>query len=140
MGTLTYGNSGLVVEFDDRILAHLQIVIGAKLRRGEAFFFTWKGDATTAGTHASVWIEKSIPLYFLFSETSSALINRQWLESLTVSANSAQGLVLLDEPEAPPVVAAGPSGLARGTKAPPRNSAGASADSGKRGALTSSVR
>ena len=39
MGTLTY-DSKLAVSFDDRILAHLQVVIGNKLRRGEPFFFT----------------------------------------------------------------------------------------------------
>ena len=33
MGKLTYDHS-LSVDFDDRTLAHLQIVIGMKLRRG----------------------------------------------------------------------------------------------------------
>ena len=40
MGTMTY-DSKLVATFDDRVLAHLQVVIWAKLRRGESFSFTW---------------------------------------------------------------------------------------------------
>ena len=40
MGTLTY-DSKLSASFDDRVLAHLQIVIWAKIRRGEPFSFTW---------------------------------------------------------------------------------------------------
>ena len=36
MGKLTY-DSTLTVDFDDRVLAHLQLVIGAKLRRAESF-------------------------------------------------------------------------------------------------------
>jgi hypothetical protein len=38
VGKLTY-DSTLVVDFEDRTLAHLHLVVGAKLRRGEAFFF-----------------------------------------------------------------------------------------------------
>ena len=34
MGKLTY-DSTMTVDFDDRVLAHLQLVIGAKLRRAE---------------------------------------------------------------------------------------------------------
>ncbi len=34
MGTLTYG-TGLCFDFDDRTLAHLQVVMGLKLRRRE---------------------------------------------------------------------------------------------------------
>ena len=33
LGTLVYGPTETEVEFDDRALAHLQLVIGAKLRR-----------------------------------------------------------------------------------------------------------
>ena len=43
MGKLTY-DSTLTVDFDDRVLAHLQLVIGAKLRRAESFYFSWRDD------------------------------------------------------------------------------------------------
>jgi hypothetical protein len=40
MGSLLYGNSGTAVEFEDRALIHLQIVITNKLRRRESFLFS----------------------------------------------------------------------------------------------------
>jgi hypothetical protein len=43
MGKLAYDRS-LTIDFDDRTLAHLQIVIGMKMRRGESFYFSWKDD------------------------------------------------------------------------------------------------
>ncbi|MCU1403778.1 MAG: ATP-dependent ligase, partial [Glaciihabitans sp.] len=102
-------------------LAHLQVVIGAKLRRSESFFFTWKKDAVGDGQRGSIWLEKSIPLYFEFDGTPVTSINRQWLEKLTISANSAQGMTLLEEPieeSAPPVTP--PAAQARTTRAEPR--------------------
>ena len=43
MGKFIY-DSMVKVDFEGRLLAHLQLVIGAKLRRGESFHFTWKDD------------------------------------------------------------------------------------------------
>jgi hypothetical protein len=63
MGTLFYGER-TDISFEDRTLFHLQIVIGAKLRRGEAFFFTWKEDVATGSGRGSIWIQRSIPLVF----------------------------------------------------------------------------
>jgi hypothetical protein len=80
MGKLLYGDSEIEIEFDDRALTHIQIVIGAKLRRGESFFFSWKDDLSVGAGRSSVWLDKSIPLYFKFS------------------ANSGQGLVFTTEP------------------------------------------
>jgi hypothetical protein len=39
MGKLTYGSTN-TVEFDDRLLTHLQIVIGMKIRNGQSFYFS----------------------------------------------------------------------------------------------------
>jgi hypothetical protein len=47
MGRLTY-DSHFSVDFDDRTLAHLQLVIVAKLRRNEAFFLSWRDDPQRA--------------------------------------------------------------------------------------------
>jgi hypothetical protein len=93
-----YGDSGLEVEFDDRVLAHLQVVIGAKLRRHEGFFFSWRDDPAVGDGRSSIWLETSIPLYFRFSSPERHQINREWLEQLTVSANNAQGMFLTPEP------------------------------------------
>lgn len=98
MAKLLYGESGLEIEFDDRVLAHIHIVISAKLRRQEGFFFSWKDDPTVGNGRSSIWIEKSIPLYFVFSTPTQHVINKEWLNQLSVSANQTQGLYLSDEP------------------------------------------
>lgn len=100
MGKILYGDSGVEIGFEDRALAHLQIVIGAKLRRKESFFFSWKDDLTVGDGRSSVWLDCGIPLFFKYYGSRPPMINRQWVEVLTVSSNSGQGLVFSEEPAA----------------------------------------
>jgi hypothetical protein len=95
---LLYGSSRLEVEFDDRVLAHLQLVISAKLRRSEGFFFSWRDDPALGDGRSSIWLETSIPLFFRYSTRERHELNRAWLEELTQSANSSAGLTLSTEP------------------------------------------
>src|ERR1700742_4180855 len=98
MGKFIYGIPSVEVELDDRLLAHLKTVITAKLRRNEGFTFTWAntdGDAT----HSSVWLGEGIPFSFEIGGVSAPPLNRQWLEDLTRSANSAGGLKVTPEPQ-----------------------------------------
>lgn len=98
MGKLVYGNSDLKIVIDDRVLAHLQIVIVAKLRRNEAFLLNWTNEPAVGDGRSSVWLHQAIPLYFVFDSAETPPINRQWLETLTVAASSAGGLRLVEEP------------------------------------------
>ena len=98
MGKILYGDSGVEIVFDDRDMAHLQLVIGAKLRRRESFFFSWKDDPNVGDGRSSIWIDAAIPLYFKYYGSKQPTINREWLELLTLSANSAQGMQFMDEP------------------------------------------
>jgi hypothetical protein len=100
MGKILYGDSGIEVIFDDRAMAHLQLVIGAKLRRNESFFFSWKDDPSAGDGRSSIWLDASIPLYFRYSQSKPVVINRDWLEVLTLSANSTAGLLFTSEPSA----------------------------------------
>ncbi|MFF2053716.1 ATP-dependent DNA ligase [Leifsonia sp. NPDC058194] len=96
MGTLIYAGSREIA-FDDRTLAHLQIAIGLKLRRQEGFFFAWEDGVDGGGGRGAVWIDHSIPLLFRYESVQAPKISREWLEELTASSNSSQGLVLADE-------------------------------------------
>jgi len=98
MGSLTYDR--VTVEFDDRILAHLQIVIVQKLRRGESFLLSWRNAAEAGNGRSSAWLHPAIPLYFKFSGGQPPSINPLWLAQLTRSANSSQGLVATGEEHA----------------------------------------
>ncbi|CAD5992016.1 ATP-dependent DNA ligase [Agreia sp. COWG] len=101
MGKILYSDSDIIIEFDDRALTHLQIVIGAKLRRRESFFFSWRDHEAVGNGPSSIWMDSAIPLYFKFSGGKMPTINREWVKILTDSANSGQGLIYSDEPGVP---------------------------------------
>ena len=96
MGTLNY-DSTITVELDDRTLAHLQLVIWSKLRRGEHFAFTWIAE-TGESRRTSVWCAPNIPMVFQYDEPDAAELNPRWMELLMKSANSGAGLRLVPEP------------------------------------------
>ncbi|BDZ47421.1 ATP-dependent DNA ligase [Naasia aerilata] len=97
MGKLTY-DSTLVVDFDDRVLAHLQIVIGAKLRRNESFYFSWRDDAAVGDGRSVIWLHPSIPVFYKYHGGRVPGINRSWIEELMATANSSGGLRIVPEP------------------------------------------
>ena len=101
MGILTY-DSKLSATFDDRVLAHLQVVIWAKVRRGESFSFTWSESAANGSGRKSIWISPNIPLAFEYFGSKQPMLNNRWVQALTKSANSAAGLQLVPEPDPEP--------------------------------------
>jgi hypothetical protein len=74
------------------------VVIGAKLRRHEGFFFSWRDDPALGDGRSSIWLETAIPLYFRFSSPERHQLNREWIEQLSHSASQTQGLFLTPEP------------------------------------------
>lgn len=97
MGKFTY--DGIVkVDFDDRLLAHLQTVIGAKLRRGESFHFTWKDDTSIGDGRTTVWIHPRVSLVYKFYGSRRPALNARWVEALMFNANSVTGLYVVPEP------------------------------------------
>ena len=100
MGKLAYDRS-LTIDFDDRTLAHLQIVIGMKMRRGESFYFSWKDDQRVGDGRTTIWLHPAIPLVFKYYGGRLPSVNRGWLLLLEQSSNSKGGLQILDEPSTP---------------------------------------
>jgi hypothetical protein len=111
MGSLTI--DGIVVQFEDRVLTHLQIVIVQKLRKGESFLMSWRDADAVGDGRSSAWIHPSLSLYFKFSGSRVPAINRDWLASLMASANGSQGLIVTSEEnfanQPPPVSATNPA-------------------------------
>ena len=93
MGQLWYGTPPAVFEFDDRTLAHLELVTIAKLRRNEHFAFSI--DGAKAG-RTTIWIGTNSTIQFHF-DVSDHEISRRWLEDLMDSANSTGGLRVVPE-------------------------------------------
>lgn len=95
MGQLLYGTPAEVFDFDDRTLAHLEIVMLAKLRRNESFSFVL--DYPNGG-RTMLWLNSQIPLQVRL-DSADHEVNRAWLEVLIDSANSPGGLRATPEPE-----------------------------------------
>jgi hypothetical protein len=97
MGRFSYDNR-VSVDFDDRLLIHLQAVIAAKLRRGESFVFTWIDDESIGDGRTSVWVHPHAFLTFKYFGKRTAKLNRTWIEHLMMTANSVGGLRVVPEP------------------------------------------
>ena len=98
MGRFFYPNGSTRVEIEDPSLAHLQHVIGTKLRRGEAFFFTWKDDVGIGKGRQSVWVHPGANIEFKYHGSREPQLNRDWLAALALVASSPTGLYLVPEP------------------------------------------
>ncbi|MCP2635827.1 hypothetical protein K0817_004500 [Microbacterium sp. HD4P20] len=96
MGTLHYGAPAVEYTVDDRTLAHLELVIFAKLRRNESLSFAIMDEATQR--RQAFWISPSASVRFVY-EAPMPEINKVWLQELIDAANSPGGLKILPEPE-----------------------------------------
>jgi len=103
VGTLFYGADRLPVEFDDRSLSHLQLVMTAKLRRSEGFLLSWTSAGGKAGERSMVWIHPATDLQFQFRDGRPPRINREWIEQLVLLANTAAGLHVTEEGDLRPL-------------------------------------
>ena len=97
MGKFIYEGS-VKTEIEDRALTHLQLVITAKLRRGEPFPFNWREDASVGGGRTTGWIQPGSSLVFKYFGSRQPAVNRAWVEALAFTANSPSGLYLVPEP------------------------------------------
>jgi hypothetical protein len=100
MGKFTYDGT-VSVDFEDRLLAHLRIVIATKLRRGEPFYFCWREDLSACGGRITVWINPGSSLVYKVGSTQPLPINPTWIDALMYAANSPAGLYLVPEPDGP---------------------------------------
>lgn len=97
MGKFIY-EGGPKVEIEDRALTHIQLVMTAKLRRGEPFSFSWRDDASIGGGRTTVWIHSGSSLVFKYFGSRPPSINRAWVEALAYTANAPSGMYLAPEP------------------------------------------
>lgn len=95
MGSLKYDSA--LIDFDDRLLTHLQIVIVQKFRRGESFLMSWLRADAGPGSRNSLWMTPTTPVYFRFAGSRVPAIDETWLQRLSASAESSTGLVVTGE-------------------------------------------
>lgn len=94
VGVLSY--AGSEHHFDDRLLAHLQVVITTKLRRRETFALNWQ-PVEGAGREA-IWVDNGLPIRFRYDNAAIAPLNREWLEALMDGTHRPNGLLVMPEP------------------------------------------
>ena len=92
MGFIVHG--GVEVEFDDRVLAHLQVVIVTRFRRNESLVVSWLHSPAVGDGRASMWMTPSLPVFFRFNGSRAVEIDRGWLQVLDKSAASSTGLIV----------------------------------------------
>jgi len=95
MGTISYDH--LVVKVEDRTLAHVQIVIVNKLRRGEAFLMSWRDSVEAGSGRSSIWLHPQVLVHFKFDGGRAPEINPHWIATLAESADSSRGLIVTAE-------------------------------------------
>lgn len=98
MGYLLFGTPPESVRIDDRMLAHLKVVMLTKLRRREGFAFTFDFAPEAGSGRATVWLGPEVLIQFRFEGNRHPAINKAWLELLMLTANEADGLRLVAEP------------------------------------------
>ena len=96
MGVLSYGGTDYL--FEDRLLAHLQVVITTKLRRREAFALNWVPEGT--GGREAIWVDNGVPIRFRYDEAGVSSLNREWLDVLMDGTHRPTGLLITPEPVA----------------------------------------
>ncbi|MBO0985230.1 ATP-dependent DNA ligase [Rathayibacter sp. SD072] len=98
MGRLFY-DSSTEADFEDRLLAHLQVVIGTKLGKGERFYLSWKDSSGSGNGRTALWLHPAIPLRFKYFGGRAPAINPEWIRRLLQDSYTAQGLRITAEPE-----------------------------------------
>ncbi|PTL71490.1 ATP-dependent DNA ligase [Rathayibacter caricis DSM 15933] len=97
MGRLVY-DSRLDVHFDDRVLAHLQAVIGIRLRRGESFYLSWKDLPNVGNGRSSIWLDPRIALCFRYGSGPAVVIDGDRVRRWVADSYSPGGLRVTEDP------------------------------------------
>ncbi|MCU1544336.1 MAG: ATP-dependent ligase [Microbacteriaceae bacterium] len=98
MGVLIYGSSTMEVTFDDRALAHVQVVIATRLHSHERFFLSWRDHSDVGSGRSSIWIDSSVCLVFRYSDARPVRINPKWIALLSVPEKTSGSLFFQPEP------------------------------------------
>jgi hypothetical protein len=79
-------------EFDDELLAHVQALLTAKLKRNEPFFMWWSLPREQGSGRVSLWMHPSVPVMFEFRRVARYQLEGQLLNELALGSASAFGL------------------------------------------------
>lgn len=94
MGSLS--TNEVFVEFDDRTLTHLQLVIVQRFRRGEGLMLSWVDSVGIGSGRGAAWLSPFTVVQFRFDGSRLPPIDERWVRLLHEAADSGHGLVVAD--------------------------------------------
>jgi hypothetical protein len=86
VGTLIYGGD-FEIAIEDRLLAHLKIVILGKLRRAETCSLSWSVAKSQGSGRETVWLNPYTAMRFRFDSPDRVVINPAWVAAIVETAN-----------------------------------------------------
>lgn len=92
MGTLYYGAARTPVKIDDRVLAHLKVLAGSKLRRNEPFLLSWSESADEGHGRSSIWVHPNVDLIYRFDGGRAPELDSDLLDAMSKEALSPTGI------------------------------------------------
>ncbi len=93
-------HGGREFEFEDRLLAHLKVVIGQKLKKQESFFLSWQKPHDQGDGRMSLWLSPYATISFHFSGSKEPEMSKDWVRALNSLAHTPRGLIAISEEEA----------------------------------------
>lgn len=97
MGKIYYGGAAGPIHVEDRLLAHLKVVVATKLRRNESFTLSWRHPEGQEPGRSTIWLHPSIPLRFVFETPEPPPLQPEWITAMANSANSSGGITIVPE-------------------------------------------
>lgn len=94
MGKLTYGAIQREIEMDDKLLAHIEMIVLSRLRRNNAFALRWIEKIEVGDGRRTIWISPSSDLYFEYDKHEQPELDRVLLDKLAAAADSNLGVNL----------------------------------------------
>jgi hypothetical protein len=95
VGKLTYGAIQREVAIEDRLLAHVEAVVLARLRRNNAFAIRWTDTVEDSPIgRRTIWIHQSTDLFFEYDTSDEIELDRGLLDQLAQAADSNAGINL----------------------------------------------
>lgn len=96
MGTLSFSAALPEVVIEDRLLAHLHLVISRKFRQRESFFL--QIPARQGTSPCLVWLDHKMAIRITYVDDETPPINPEWVSTLLELSYRPTGLVVAPEP------------------------------------------
>lgn len=89
MGTFACRSEALHLVIDDHLLAHVEALIGVRLRCCESFFLTWAGERGAGVERLTLWVDASITMRLRYDSAEPFELDPWLLDQLNPKRTTA---------------------------------------------------